>query len=294
MIVILEKGSILWRCQSPYHHRWQPCHLRVSPFLLPTFHQISTLEKDNFVVNVPFWVVWWASPHHKSLCSCLLLIQRAQKYFLPLRFGFPRAFPMQSRQARSDLTLKFIIGFDFAVTLSSPASSCVLFDIASRLFMELIWLMLNKHKRWFHSSRVKVPFVNLYASWFLMSIYLIWILGSKLILSNNQSRATLWVLETCLIAGLLPFMIILITASLSSKIYNKASLREECTFEEINQHRLDHQPFQEISFALKICAGWHELSSCTGVPFLITLIRVSVKNCDDQIPFIKRGYTVQP
>ena len=29
-------------------------------------------------------------------------------------------------------------------------------------------------------------------------------LGSKLILSNNQSRATLWVLETCLIAGLLP------------------------------------------------------------------------------------------
>ena len=29
--------------------------------------------------------------------------------------------------------------------------------------------------------------------------------GSKLILSNNQSRATLWVLETCLIVGLLPF-----------------------------------------------------------------------------------------
>ena len=28
---------------------------------------------------------------------------------------------------------------------------------------------------------------------------------------------------TCLIVGLLPFMIILITASLSSKIYNKAS-----------------------------------------------------------------------
>ena len=47
--------------------------------------------------------------------------------------------------------------------------------------------------------------------------------GAKLILSNNQSRATLWVLETCLIVGLLPFMIMLITASLSSKIYNKAS-----------------------------------------------------------------------
>ena len=45
-------------------------------------------------------------------------------------------------------------------------------------------------------------------------------LGSRLILSNNQSRATLWVLETCLIVGLLPFMIILITASLSSNTYN--------------------------------------------------------------------------
>ena len=30
-------------------------------------------------------------------------------------------------------------------------------------------------------------------------MYLIWILGSKLLLSNNQSKATLWVLDTCLI-----------------------------------------------------------------------------------------------
>ena len=99
--------------------------------------------------------------------------------------------------------------------------------------MKLKWLMLNKHKRWFHSSRVKFPFVRTSASWILVSMYLIWILGSNLILSNSQSRATLWVLETCLIAVLLPFMIILITTSLSSKMYNKASLREEFTFEEI-------------------------------------------------------------
>ena len=67
---------------------------------------------------------------------------------------------------------------------------------------------------------------------FLVSMYLIWIFGSKLIRSNNQSRATLWVLETCLIVGLLPFMIILITASLSSNTYNKASWWEESTFDE--------------------------------------------------------------
>ena len=40
---------------------------------------------------------------------------------------------------------------------------------------------------------------------------------------DNQSRATLWVLETCLIVGLLNFIIILTTASLSSNTYNKAS-----------------------------------------------------------------------
>ena len=55
--------------------------------------------------------------------------------------------------------------------------------------------------------------------------------GVQLIRSNNQSRATLWVLETCLIVGLLPLLIILITASLSSNTYNKASWRADWAFE---------------------------------------------------------------
>ena len=38
----------------------------------------------------------------------------------------------------------------------------------------------NKHK-WFHSSRVKFPLVKMSASWFLVSMYLIWILVSRLI-----------------------------------------------------------------------------------------------------------------
>ena len=42
---------------------------------------------------------------------------------------------------------KFIIGFDFAVTLSSPESFCVLFDITSEQSVDLKWLVLNKHKR---------------------------------------------------------------------------------------------------------------------------------------------------
>ena len=82
------------------------------------------------------------------------------------------------------------------------------------------FMMLNKHKKMIPFITCKVPLVNTSASWFLVSMYLIWILGSKLIRSKHQSRATLWVLETCHIVGLHPLMIILITASLSSKMYN--------------------------------------------------------------------------
>ena len=57
----------------------------------------------------------------------------------------------------------------------------------------------------------------MFASCCLVSMYLIWILGSRLILSINQSRATLWVLDTCLIVGLCRLVIILIKALLSSK-----------------------------------------------------------------------------
>ena len=62
----------------------------------------------------------------------------------------------------------------------------------------------------------------------MVSTYLIWIFGSKSILSNNQSSATLWVLDTCLIVGLRPLIIILMTASLSSKMNNWDSPWEEC------------------------------------------------------------------
>ena len=51
---------------------------------------------------------------------------------------FSPDFLMQSRQARQDSIRciarpNFIIGFDFAVTLPSPESVCVLFDITSEL-----------------------------------------------------------------------------------------------------------------------------------------------------------------
>ena len=51
----------------------------------------------------------------------------------------------------------------------------------------------------------ETPLANLSAIWFLVSTYLISIAESNLILSNHQSSATLWVLDTCLIVGLVPF-----------------------------------------------------------------------------------------
>ena len=84
--------------------------------------------------------------------------------------------------------------------------SWILLRIASPLYqstVELKWLIVNKHNKWFHSSRGETSlWVRVSASWFLVSMYLIWILESRLIRSNSQSRATLWVLETCLIVGL--------------------------------------------------------------------------------------------
>ena len=65
------------------------------------------------------------------------------------------------------------------------------------------------------------------------------VLGSILILSNNEPKATVWVLDTCLIVGLLPLIIILLTASLSSKTFHIAPSRDHLAFDERDQHCSD-------------------------------------------------------
>ena len=68
---------------------------------------------------------------------------------------------------------RFNVGFDFATILSSPVP-CILFDIDPGQLAELnmlIWWW----RRLFHSWRVKLPFVGMSASWFLVSTFLIWL-----------------------------------------------------------------------------------------------------------------------
>ena len=91
-------------------------------------------------------------------------------------------------------------------------------------------IMLNNWRRCLYSSRVHVSLIRMSASWLQVSTYLTWIMGSRLILSNSQSRDTLWVRETCLISGLLPLTIILISASLSSTVYIRALWWESFPF----------------------------------------------------------------
>ena len=86
----------------------------------------------------------------------------------------------------------------FFLKLAQPLQDCAVHSNSTLLRRHFLWLMS--------------------ASWFLVSTYLILNLGPMLILSNNQSIATLWVLDTCLIVGLLALTIILMTASLSSEM----------------------------------------------------------------------------
>ena len=70
----------------------------------------------------------------------------------------------------------------------------------------------------------------------LVSTFLIWIFWSKskLILSNNQSRATLWVLDTCLVVGLLPSLIIWKVSLFDFEIENSSRNRSVQTLRAVS------------------------------------------------------------
>ena len=129
---------------------------QVSLFYLPSIHQISTLEKTKFYQRSILSSLM--STRKKRVALFCDAAQFASSEEIDFHVWFSPAFRCSET--------KFIIGFDFAVALSSPESFCVLFFIASEQTVELKWLMLKKHKRCFHSSRVKFPLVSISASWF--------------------------------------------------------------------------------------------------------------------------------
>ena len=183
----------------------------------PSIHQISTLEKTQLYQHSILSSLM--SKRLEQVAPVLwCLLQFANSEEIDFHVWFSLGFLLQvegstSRVLSLNRETKFIIGFDFAVTLSSPGSFCVLFRHHFRTFcrtgmanVKQTQKMISIHHVWSFPWSVCLRFG------FLVSMYLIldfW--GSKLIRSNNQSKATLWVLENT-------SMIVLITASFFFKL----------------------------------------------------------------------------
>ena len=95
--------------------------------------------------------------------------QLANSEDFDFRVWFSPGFLMQWKQPRQE-SLRFIArpnssSASMLLWLFLHLNFCVLFDITTEHSAELKWLMLNNHKRWFHSSRVKFPLVNMSANW---------------------------------------------------------------------------------------------------------------------------------
>ena len=200
-----------------------PCPMaskqRVSPFFHPTIHQLSTLEKTNLC--------------HRPILSSLLSTsfqqidgggmarnmchgqQRIPRFFnIPLlvyskNFDFHNFFsPSFLMQKMTEL--REPLQSDSSVVLTSlwlflHMILFVFFTISlkNNLWNWNGWCWTKRKDGSTHHMWI-FPWPRCLRVGFLVSMYLIWISGSKLIRSNNQSKATLWVLGTCLIVGFLP------------------------------------------------------------------------------------------
>ena len=155
---------------------------------------------------IPFWVAWWVNVFNWSPCS--LKLQFAVSGKIDFCLVLPGLSDVVEGGTSGVFSLlretKFIIGFDFAVTLSSPESFCVLLHHFKTISgteladVEQTQKMIRIHHVWVFPLSV-----CLWVSFWCQCIWFgSW--ESKLIRSNNQSRATLSVLETWLSVGLLP------------------------------------------------------------------------------------------
>ena len=204
MLCIFHVSELWWGCSK------FPCALKV----------LFTLYLG--LILLPSFLVAW------RIFSCRLtwvffdfrfLSHRAPSFLVPADSCSFIVIPRIDQRSQTwwrNLSLHWLritrlTGLAFAVGEPSfEVVFCPRFDMVPIMMRSLTWerkllkwlqeyieklITLNKHRKWFHSCFEKLPLVRMSTSCFLVSTYLIWILGSKLILSNNQSRATLWVLD---------------------------------------------------------------------------------------------------
>ena len=150
--------------------------------------------------------------------------QFASSEEIDFHIWFSPGFLMLWRQARQDsfrclARQKFIIGFEFAVTLSAPESFL-------RSFRHHFRTIGGTEMANVKQTQKMIPFITCEISF---GQYV-----CELVFGVDVFDLDIGVqMETCLMVGLLPLKIVLITASLSSNTYNKASWWEELTFEKM-------------------------------------------------------------
>ena len=154
---------------------WLDVHSQVSPFLLPALHQTSTLEKTFFRHH--FIMSSLMSKHPLQVSPFLAAAQSTSSEVFDFHIWFSlRAFRCsRSKHIRIPHTVS-----GYQISSSASILLWLFLDLHLLAFFSTSlqdnwsnweWLTLNKHKRWFQSSRVKFPFVSMSASWFLVSMY---------------------------------------------------------------------------------------------------------------------------
>ena len=285
-VSLWEETRLVFSCRSPGSFTWSP---RSLVYVSISF---STLEKtkhghhptlSSLLRSCP-WIAHDNSGRELFFRSMPISGFPDPTSFSPnvlQGFWFPQVFFSWLFEVENDtfdgtLAISLIIGRDFAVTRSSPESCLSRFAIVSLQTVELKWLILNKHK-WFNSSRVKFPFSQDVSKLVFGVDVLDLGFGSKLIRSNNQSSASLWVLETCLFLGFLPLKCHLDHCIVVLKQIQQSFL----------MGRLDVWGTQSILFSVSVIPWdlWFLLVT-TGLRSLWSRNRVS-KDRNSQIPQIE-------
>ena len=119
---------------------------RVSPFYRPSIHQMSTFEKTKFYqYSILSWLDECAFSTGLSVLSYFSVCGLRGGLFF---FGLSDATEHSTTGVLSlHRETKFIIGFDFAVTLSLPESFCVLFRHHLRTLCRTVMAKVKQTKK---------------------------------------------------------------------------------------------------------------------------------------------------
>ena len=118
---------------------------------------------------------WFESPAADFPALCAVRFEPCWLVALSISGRFDALELVAVGEVAAEHETKFNVGLDFATALSSHVPHCILFDIASEQLAELKMQIMNRWRRLFCSSRVKLSFVKLSTSWFLVPTDLIWI-----------------------------------------------------------------------------------------------------------------------